>query len=216
MAGTSSEGRSLFGFRFLDASELEDSSALPVDGRAMRRQIKRRALLFLLSAFLPVAVAIAIAVALASLGAGLSDAQYFTVLFLVVVATFLLVLQWRDVALRLWPIHAMEYYASAVLNRLRNIETATDADLAYLRVVMPDLERLLTGGLLARRLAGTSLTRERFTNYHGMLAHNLGECESRLLRHPGPESTRALRRLAASLLVGSWADLPTSDDGWEQ
>jgi hypothetical protein len=214
MAGTSSEQRSLFGFRFPDASELEDASTLPVDGRALRRQIKGRALLFLLSAFLPVAVAIAIAVALASLGSGLSNAQYFTLLFLVVIATFLLVLQWRDVAIRLWPIHAMAYYTSTVLNRLRSIETPTEGDLAYLQAVMPDLEKILTCGLLARRLAGTSLVRERFTNYHAILAHNLGDCEARLLRDPGAESTRALERLAASLLVGGWARLPATDEEW--
>ncbi|GAA2163068.1 hypothetical protein [Pedococcus bigeumensis] len=214
MAGTGGGQRSLFGFRFPDPTELENASIVPVDGRAVRRQIKGRAVLFLLSAFLPVAVSIATGVALAKIGAGLSDAQYFTLLLLLVTTMFVLVLQWRDTAIRLWPIHAMDYYASTVLNRLRVVETATDADLAYLRVVMPDFEKILTRGLLARRLAGTSLARERFAAYHGMLAQNLGDCETRLLRDPGPESTRAMKRFAASLLVGGWARLPASDDAW--
>ena len=204
--------QNLFGFRFPSAQELENSSTVQVDAAAMRQRIRRRGVLFLVSGFLPLVIGVAIAAVLMKLGSGLSDAQYFSILLVVVIATFLSVLQWRDVAVRLWPIHAIDYYASAILNRVRNRETARDADLAYLRVVLPDLEKVMTSGVLARRLAGTSLARERFANHHKTIAHTLGECETRIVRDADAESTAALRGLAVSLLLGSWTRLPSNSD----
>lgn len=198
------------GFGFPTSVEIREwgESLQPDDAVGVARRVARQGRLFLLSALLPVVTAALFTWLLIRFGSDLSDLQYGSLLLFTSSMAFIAILQWRQIAIRLWPAFAIDYYASAVLSRLRGLVVPTATDHAYLAAVLPDLESILVSDVLATRLAGTAVAREEFRRHHAYLAGSFGTTEASLLRSPNPGTTDALRFQMTALLLGTWAHLP--------
>jgi hypothetical protein len=107
----------------------------------------------------------------------------------------------RPAAAALWPRTAVLYYATAVIDRLRNWSATPEEGLRYLQRVVPPLESTLLGPAFEVRLAGSRWARTRLRERLEAVTCELGEAELRLLATSGQDAQEIADRLRDKLGV---------------
>lgn len=140
--------------------------------------VRRRSLWFTWSALVPAIVGLSLGLLLQQADGQIASTEYLSLAIVLGVVVFLTILSWRDIMSATQPQVALQYYCSACIDRLRRHRPPTQSDAAYLSLILPKLEQVLTGEQLNHKAAGTREARRQVAVWQESLARRIGAAES--------------------------------------
>jgi hypothetical protein len=172
-------------FQFPSSQDIQAWSASGFDEQvtdetALRcaKAVRRRSLWFTGSALVPAIVGLSLGLLLEQAASKMASSQYLMLAIGLGVVVFLIILSWRDIIATTQPLAALQYYCSACIDRLRLHRSPTKSDAAYLSLILPKLEQVLTGKQLNHRAAGTLEARRQVAASQTGLAFRIGAAEA--------------------------------------
>jgi hypothetical protein len=201
-------------FRYPQPMELEGSILVelvpqpPADAAVrVSARIRTASRWFTLSALVLLMAGIGFGIVLRTAATTLPDSVYWPLAAALAVIIGATALSWRTLVAARNPAAAALYYAAACLNRLRESGTRR-ADVQYLCIMLPFLERQLLADRLSKRAAGTRVARGHIAAVQAGLAHRIGEAECAWRRDPCVSTAKALEesiaRAAVVIALDAW------------
>ena len=208
------------GFRFPSAHDIQAWCATGFDEQVTEETalqcaeaVRKRSLWFTRSAIVPAIIGLSLGLLLGEAEGKLAYAQYISLAIVLGVVVFLTMLGWRDIVAAIQPLAALQYYCSACIERLRRHQPPTQSDAAYLSLILPKLEQVLTGRHLNHKAAGTREARRQVAVSQASLALRIGAAERAWLTSGRQSGSDELESCLGHALViaefGWWARLPS-------